>query len=167
MKDVIKSAVDTYAMRKLRYGIVVYGSKPVTWTDFGDEFSSDEDLKTLIDSLPRPKDRPALDEALIKGKELFDKSQDRPNAKKVLVVITDKKSTSNLVDVEDAAKPLEKSGIKLIPVAIGDEADVAELEKITTVKGDIINVTKDVEPVHLREKIMKKAFQGEKRIFMI
>lgn len=162
-KEVIKSIIDTYAMNKLRYGVIVFGSSASIKVSFGDDFPTDEDLKNVITILSGSNELPALDEALKKGKELFDDAQERPNARKVLVVITDKKSTSKLDDLKASAKMLQDNGIKVIPVAIGDEVDHVELEETTSDKTNVVNVTTDVDVIDLKEKIMSKVFKGKCR----
>ena len=162
-KEVIKSIIDTYAMNKLRYGVIVFGSSASIRVSFGDDFPTDENLKNVITILSGSNERPALDEALKKGKELFDEAPERPNAKKVLVFITDMKSTSKLVDLKEAAKMLEDDGIKVIPVAIGDEVDHVELEETTSDKTNVVNVITDVDVIVLKEKIMFNVFKGKCR----
>ena len=162
-KEVIKSIIDTYAMNKLRYGVIVFGSSASIKVSFGDDFPTDENLKNVITILSGSRERPALDDALKKGKELFDEAPERPNARKVLVVITDKKSTSKLDDLKDTAKMLQDDGIKVIPVAIGDEVDHVELEETTSDETNVVNVTTDVDVIVLKEKIMAKVFKGKCR----
>lgn len=162
-KEVIKSIIDTYAMNKLRYGVIVFGSSASIKVSFGDDFPTDEDLKNVITILSGSNELPALDEALKKGKELFDDVQERPNARKVLVVITDKTSTSKLDDLKASAKMLQDNGIKVIPVAIGGEVDHVELEETTSDKTNVVNVTTDVDVIDLKEKIMSKVFKGKCR----
>ena len=160
-KEVIKSIIDTYAMNKLRYGVIVFGSSASIKVSFGDDFPTDENLKNVITILSGSNERPALDEALKKGKELFDEAPERPNARKVLVFITDLKSTSKLADLKATAKKLEDDGIRVIPVAIGGEVDHIELEETTSDKTNVVNVNTDVYVIVLKEKIMSKVFKGK------
>ena len=160
-KEVIKAIVDSYSMNKLRYGVVVFGTSASVQISFEDDFPSDKDLKAFISGLSGPNELPALGEALKKGKELFDNAKERPNARKVLVVIMDKKSISELDDIKDSAKLLEEGGIKVIPVAIGDEVDHAELEATTSEKRNVVNASTDVDLTDLKTKIMNKVFKGK------
>lgn len=160
-KEVIKAIIDTYSMNKLRYGVIVFGSSASIKVSFGDDFPNDEDLKMAVDLLSGSKESPSLDEALKKGKELFDEAQERPNARKVLVVIIDTKSTSKLDDLKASAKLLEDDGIKVIPVAIGDEVDHVECGEITSDKSNLVNATTDVGVMELVDKIMPKVFKGK------
>lgn len=160
-KEVIKAIVDSYSMNKLRYGVVVFGTSASIQISFEDDFPSDKDLKAFISGLSGPNELPALGEALKKGKELFDNAKERPNARKVLVVIMDKKSISELDDIKDSAKLLEEGGIKVIPVAIGDEVDHAELEATTSEKRNMVNASTDVDLTDLKTRIMNKVFKGK------
>lgn len=162
-KEVIKSIIDTYAMNKLRYGVIVFGSSASIRVSFGDDYTTDANLKDVITFLSGPNERPALGEALKKGKELFDEAPERPNARKVLVLITDVKSTSKLDDLKATAKMLEDDGIKVIPVAIGDDVDHLELDETTSDSKNVVNVTTDVDVIVLKEKIMSKVFKGKCR----
>lgn len=160
-KEVIKSIIDTYAMNKLRYGVIVFGSSAAIRVSFGEQFADDEELKTFITLLSGVNEPPALDEALKKGKELFESAKERRNARKILVVIADKKSTSDLEKLKDSAKVLEEGGIIVIPVGIGDESDLTELEATTPDKTNLVNVSSEVVPVDLKNKIMNKVFKGK------
>lgn len=162
-KEVIKAIIDAYSMNKLRYGVIVFGSSASIKVSFGDDFPSDEGLKTVIDFLSGSKETPDLDDALKKGKELFDEAQERPNARKVLVIIIDKKSTSKLDDLKASAKLLQNDGIKVVPVAIGDEVDRVEVVETTPDKTNVVNVTTDVDVMELKEKIMAKVLKGKYR----
>ena len=54
----------------------------------------------------------------------------RPNASRVLVVITDKTSDSTEDDVQVAAKKLKDDGVRVIAIALGDEFDSVSPEVI-------------------------------------
>ena len=82
------------------------------------------------------------------------------SACQVLVVITDRKSGSNASDVKTAAKPLEEAGIAVIPVSIGFEADVKELENITPDKTNIIEPSAGTSSNELAKMIMEKINTG-------
>ena len=62
--------------------------------------------------------------------------------------------------MQKAAKPLEDAGISVIPVAIGDEADVGELENLTPDKENLIQPPDDTTPDDLAKMIMEKIHTG-------
>ena len=163
-KAVIKEIVDSYAMEKLRYGVVVFGSTASIKITFDDYVSDDENLKVAVDVLSRSKEPPALDEGLKKGKELFENSIGRPNARKILVVITDIKSTSALFDSGKIGKLLEEDGVKVVAVGIGDQVDHKELEAIVPDKSSVVNVTDEVDLGDLKNRIMNKVTGGRSRL---
>lgn len=63
-------------------------------------------------------------------------------------------------DVQTAAKPLEDVGIAVIPVAIGDDADVRELGNLTPDKENVIQPPDGTTPDELAKMIMEKIHTG-------
>ena len=97
---------------------------------------------------------------------MFKQATPRPGAKKVLIVIMDKKSASDASDVKEAAKPLEDVNVKVVPVAVGSEVSLSELEKTTTNKKFIVIVGNDEDPERLGEEIIRKALKSECFVFL-
>lgn len=161
VKEVIKAIIDTYSMNKLRYGVIVFGSSATTRIALLDDFPSDKKLKSFLNIISRERELPDLDKALKMGKELFYETPERPNARRVLVVILDRKSTSKLPQLRESAKMLEEDSIRVIAVAIGNEVDRNELGVITPDKTHVINVTTDVTVIDFKEKIIRKVFEGK------
>lgn len=77
-----------------------------------------------------------------------------------MVVITDKRSTSNLRDVTNEGRVLEQDDIRVIPVALGNEADENELQKITPWLDDILKTDKDSNSYKVAEMILKTGLKG-------
>ena len=75
-------------------------------------------------------------------------------------MITDKKSNSYLVDVTNQGKHLEEQDIRVIPVALGNEADLNELQKITPWLDDILEIDKDENPYKIAETILRTGLKG-------
>lgn len=90
---------------------------------------------------------------------LFDQYA-RPEAKKVLVIITDKQSDSTINNIRDAAKPLAAKNVLVIPVAFGRDANPNELIPTTSDKGKLIKTDKMVPPKNLAKDIMDKILEG-------
>ena len=82
------------------------------------------------------------------------------------MVLVDNESVGDVDDMKkvQAAKELYGEDISIIPVAIGDEADPSELEKITARKDNLIEESKDIAPKELAEIIMEKSFGGKMSI---
>ena len=85
----------------------------------------------------------------------------RPNAKKILVVITDETSSSDLSNVTMEGRELEVENVRVIPVAVGNGADLNELQKTTPWLDDIIETDNDENPYKIAVKILQTGLKGE------
>lgn len=160
IKDTITAIVDEYGITdRLRFGLIVFGRNAVQRLSFSEE-SDMNSLKAKIKSSQRPGGEPNLKKALEEAKRLFDSEPTGPDVKRVLVVITDKKSTSRPEDVKKAVLPLEEGGVKIVPVAVGSSAEPSELEVITSNRGYIIETQRKLDPAATAEKIMEKVLKG-------
>lgn len=81
----------------------------------------------------------------------------RPDAKKVLVIIIDNKSDNAEEEVREAAVLLENEKIRVIPVALGGEADIPELTNATLDKDDVVKADREDDPEKIADKIIMKA----------
>ena len=72
----------------------------------------------------------------------------------MLVVITDKRLGMSLSDIAKAAEPLHDTGIKVVPVAVGNEANPSELEA-TNPERFVIEAPRDEDPQTLGKQIME------------
>lgn len=158
IKDTITAIVDEYGITdRLRFGLIVFGRNAVQRLSFSEE-SDMNSLKAKIKSSQRPGGEPNLKKALEEAKRLFD--SEPTDVKRVLVVITDKKSTSRPEDVKKAVLPLEEGGVKIVPVAVGSSAEPSELGVITSNRGYIIETQRKLDPAATAEKIMEKVLKG-------
>lgn len=161
MQEVIKTFIDKYGSHRIAYSVMTFGSSPTIHVRFSDSANPDDILKGNVDSIPQNTARASLDKALYGAKELFKASNGaRPDAMKVLVVITDKKSESLAENVEKSTQRLDESDIRVIGVALGDEGD-GELRHITDVKDDVINTTDTTSPTKVVEKIMERVLNSK------
>lgn len=161
MKEAINSIAEHYETSKIRYALLTFGDTVRREVNFTLDLPDPDALQRALESASQPSGDPDLQRALEEAKMMFKQAPSRPGAKKVLVVIMDKKSTSDPDEVEQAAKPLEDDNIKVVPVAIGSEASLPELEKTTTNKKFMVTAGKDEDPVRLGEEIMRKALKSE------
>ena len=159
MKEIIKQMIEEYGKERISYSVIVFGDAPRVTIRFNDGFAGEEDIKTFVDGIANTPRGSALDKALKEAKTQFDQGA-RDQMKKILVVITDRRSDSTAGSVKIAAKPLEESGIKVIAVAIGTEADTNELEETTADERNVIDAKKKPNPKELAEKIMQRAIEG-------
>ena len=160
MKNIIKEIDKEYGHYKIRYSIIVFGDPPSVKVQFNEKFSTDFGLDRLLDTLRPPPGGAALDKALDEARKQFE-SHARPNAKKVLVVMIDRKSTSSPVDVKLKAKPFEHTGVHVIAISVGNETDPKELGEITPSKRNLIIANKTDTPKRLSEEIIDKVLEGE------
>lgn len=160
MKSVILSIVDHYGTSRVRYGMVVYGDQAKTNIGFQQVFPKDEDLKRYLATIAPASGGSSLEKGLEEGKELFRSRGTRPNARKVLVVFTDRKSTGDEQKAKDVARELKDQGIKVIAVALGSESDQTELKDITTDGRHVIPAKKTDDSGELANEVMTLAFQG-------
>ena len=156
MKDTVQRIVDEHGTGSLRYSIILFSDSASIIIRFSEKYSSLDQLKRSIEALPLRTGGSSLTQALEASKNAFQDSGVRKDATHVLVVITDKRSGESQDDVEEAAKPLEESGIVVIPVGIGDRVDDKELEIITSNEDNVILVEEEEDPDNLMVLIMEK-----------
>lgn len=94
VKETVQEMIDRYNVGRVRYGFIVFGSSAVLKIPFTDHLTDPADLKKAVDDeLTSALSSPNLDAALDKAETLFNGSK-RDQAKKILIVIMDKKSPS-------------------------------------------------------------------------
>ena len=156
MKDTIELIVHKYGTGSLRYSFIPYADSANVNIKFSEKYPSLTDLKAAIKALLPHAGSSNLPAALAAGKEAFTDSGVRKDATHVLVVLTDKRSGASEDDILEAAKALLDSRIVVIPVGIGNQVNIEELEKATEDKEKVISVTVKEDPKDLVEKIMAK-----------
>ena len=159
VKEIIQELIDMYGVQRVYYSIILFGRDPKVGIKFSQKLSEDS-LKNTVNLLPRATDGSSLESALAKAKEVFHEGG-RPDSKKVVVVLLDQKSESNIDDVKEAAGKLEDDGIKVIPVAFGDKADPDECEATTSNKGNVVKANDTSDPKDVAEEISQKVTDGE------
>ena len=113
IKDSLDFIMTYYGAERIRYAVITFGLSSYEDVSFQDGRTVDE-LRELVDRIPRASGVPDLKESLEKAKDVFDKSTDRPEAKKFLIVVMDSESSSGPDEVQQGAEALEKEGIKVI-----------------------------------------------------
>ena len=81
-------------------------------------------------------------------------------------MITDKKSTSKLMDLTSEGQDLEEQDVRVIPVALGNEPDLNELQKITPWLDDILEIDKDDNPYKVADTILKIGLKGKWKSYL-
>lgn len=159
LKNVIKEIISRYGRGQIRYGLIVFGSSATTKVNFDDVFATEDDLQKFVEAVPRVSGRPALESALAQAKMLFERSN-RPDSKKVLVVLTDSKSAGSLDNVRKRSKALHDRDVTIIGVGIGGDTDVKDLEAASTDKQDALLQTLPIDSNGLATKIMTLVMKG-------
>ena len=84
----------------------------------------------------------------------------RSDARKVLVIVSDKKSDSTDNELNEVMESLQEMSITVIPVAFGDEADEMELGKLTDDAITLIRVGISNDTADIKMEIMDQVFKG-------
>ena len=84
----------------------------------------------------------------------------RPNAKKVLVVISDKRSSSLDSEIRNEIKPLQDNDVVIIPVALGNEADERQLKLLIDAESSLVLVKTTDDTTDIKDKLMVVVFKG-------
>ena len=161
MKDTIRTILNDFKFGNgnVKYAVIVHGS---TVIQLGDpSFGSIKDLTAYIERLPRQSSDPDLEKTLEEGLKIFQSPAARPGVKQVMVILTDKQSISTDEAIQRGAILLDEWKVRVIPVAIGSEADTNQLIKVTPFRDDLIQAMKDKEPWILAREIIIKAFKGK------
>ena len=162
IKEVVQEVIGLYGVQRVYYSVILFGRDPTIRIKFNQQFTEDA-LKNTIGLLPRPIGGASLHDALEKAKEVFDEGG-RPDSKKVVVLVMDQKSESNLNDVKKAAEKLEEDGIKVIPVAFGNLADPDETTATTTNKENVVKANETSDPKEVAKEVSNKVAEGKHRI---
>ena len=160
MKDTVNAILNQFGQDKVKYALIVFGGSAAVKVNFKDTFTKDEDLRKFIDSVPRTSGGPDFVKALGEANKLF-AAGGRPDAQRILVVITDKKSTNSLTDLRSASAPLEAYKVRVVTVAVGKEADAKELEAITPVNNDLLVSDGDEQSTELAKKIADRLVKSK------
>lgn len=76
------------------------------------------------------------------------------------MLILDKKAVDSQEDIQEAVKPLSDDNVKVVPVAIGADADKDQLKNTTVVEGYLVEAEKTTSPEKLAKDIMDKVTSG-------
>ena len=162
MKDVMKTIFEKQGVDSMRLAIIVFGDAVSVRLSFDEEVTELEELKERIDNLPRNTGTPDLNAALVEGNSLL--AEARPNAKKVLVIISDDTSDSKPWEIRANARELEEEEIEVVPVGMGNEVDLKQLEHTTPHKDNLITAEKEDDTDDLADEILEKILRSKYHI---
>lgn len=157
MKAVVADIMQNYSTNQIHYAVVLYGNEPFVILKFSDGVTDRDALVEMVSSASNVPGGSALDKALQRAKQLFAEDDAvRPDARKVLVVMTDDESSGDKEVAKGVAKDLIDNHVTIITVAVGGEAGHNELENLTPTDGDSLNTTSEKDPGETGEEIMRK-----------
>ena len=159
MKEIIDWVITKYGVGKIQYSFVLLGVTPTVKVTFTQPVNEVQ-LKNILQQTQRNPGGVSLKDTLDRVERIFDASP-RPNAKRVLVLVMDKRSDSSLDEVKASAESLWRSGVKVIPVAFGQEAAPDEVEATTSEDDNLIDVKDTNNPDKVAKEIMKKVLEGQ------
>ena len=156
MKNVIKNIFEKHG--SMRLAVIVFGDAVSVRLSFDEEVTELDELKERIDNLPRNTGTPDLNAVLVEANRLL--AEARPNAKKVLVIISDDTSDSKPWEISSNARGLEEEEIEVVPVGMGNEVDLKQLEHTTPHKDNLITAKKEDDTDDLADEILQKILRS-------
>lgn len=160
MIDAIKQIISRYRQNRIRYGFINFADRPYPQIRFNQEFGTLADLLQYIETIPLSQGRPNIEQALISAGNMF-RLNSASSSRRVLVVMVDRATAENMDDVTRAAKELEQTGIKVIPIVLGTAADRDQMNKLTSNPNNVIDKPIVTDPGDTATKIMEKVLKGK------
>lgn len=156
MKAILTDIMQNYSTNMIHFAVVLYGNEPSVILRFSDGVTDPDRLVALISSAANVPGGSALDKALQTAKQIFAEDEAvRLEARKILVVITDEKSSGDTEVAKGVAKDLIDNHVSVITVAVGNEVDHKELEELAPPDGESMNTTSDNDPGKTGEEIIR------------
>lgn len=156
MKAILTDIMQNYSTNMIHFAVVLYGNEPSVILRFSDGVTDPDRLVALISSAANVPGGSALDKALQTAKQIFAEDEAvRLEARKILVVITDEKSSGDTEVSKGVAKDLIDYHVSVITVAVGNEVDHKELEELAPPDGESMNTTSDNDPGKTGEEIIR------------
>ena len=156
IKELVGTLVNNYniSQTETHVGIIEFSNKANVVLPLNKLFEASA-IKDKIQSIvPSGGKETVTDEALRKSAdEVFDvKSGGRPGASKVLIVVTDDKSTGK-EPPKRAVKPLREKGVRIYIVNIGENTDEDELKDIVPTEKNIYSAKSHTEIPRIAPKL--------------
>lgn len=158
-KRLIEEIVQRNSTPTTRYAIIQYENTATIRRSLND-YTNTESFIDILDKLYWRGDATNLESGLAKVKMLFEK-EGKPNARKILVVISDGKLPVDVEDIARLKKPLEEQEVKIISVTVGDNVDEDTFTELSsknkTIRHDDERKSKDTAD-KIDEEILKGLF---------
>ena len=155
IRSTIGSIIKEHGVRKHLYALVVFGQYASIIQIF--QKTEEETLISLVQGAQLPSGAPELVGALETTKQLFfDPSGGaRPDSRKIVVIMIDRKSVNTKSGIEKVAGEYEDNKVKFVTVVVGAEADPSELGPLTPDKKNdsIVPTDKNDDPSKVAKDI--------------
>ena len=156
LKETMKKILDSYTISQsgTHVGVIEFSDTSNEKTRLTDSYDKNV-IYTKIDDIKQSRgDLRVTDEALkMAANKMFSvESGGRPGASRALVVLTAGKSTGQQ-PLPEAITPLEKQGVRVYVVSVGDKVDKKEIDSI--VSPDQVMPTSPDNPQDVSLKIVK------------
>jgi len=164
MPNIIKALSDKYGPVKIRFSVVNVGSTPKIEFDYNTVALPDkESVRKQVTKLAPIAGAPDIKKALVEVEKIFNASASipRPNARRINLIVTDKKFGVPMAELEKAVEPLERIGVQQIAVSIGDKPNMWELKKMTRSDSKILEVSESTSPTEIGDKVMRVIMNGK------
>lgn len=156
-KNTIRQIVMRYGIHRFHYSVIVYGKSGITTAfDFGSILPDKQSILVAIRNINRydlatqANDKLAFDQA----RAIFAIKPTREEARKVLVVITDKPSSNSPSELETARRSLDNINATIVAVGLGSQVTSEGLSKYTLIKENVIHVPSGGVSYLLAEEII-------------
>ena len=138
-KDFVKSMGDTLNVEpgKSRGSVVSFSTTPRRHFGFND-YSTKSQFEGLVDSTPYLGQYRRMDKAIEEAGRVL--KQARDGVPKVVVLLTAGRDVPGGEVLKEAVKPLQRDGVKVFIVAIGDQPDIPALTGAVEERKDVIRV---------------------------
>jgi hypothetical protein len=153
-KKAVENFINTRKITDAIYGVIHYGKTPETILPLSEK-SRDQKLRNVLENLVWKEEGESLPEALERANDMF-KNEARPLSRRILVFFTNEDPVRPL---DNSSKMLEDSGVKVIPVAVGDTIVPDGLKK-TNPKNVVIVVSKEGKPEEGKTTIEEETLNG-------
>ncbi|KXJ15894.1 uncharacterized protein LOC110236767 [Exaiptasia diaphana] len=153
MQDSVKKIGAKYGQRSFHYAIIVYGTTVTKAFDFADNIPYRAAFDSEIDKINKLAGVSKLPDALDEVKLVFRSPSSRRNAKKVVIIIQDKKTGEAQSKLLDIVQPLFDEGIVVLGVGIGNEISLSDVQLLTIRREDGISVPDDERSGLLADKM--------------
>lgn len=160
IKKFVTGVIDrhTISPTQTRVAVMEYSDKPTVWITLRGYMERNALKEAVSDIRPSRGKSVVTDEALrMAAVDIFSPEHgSRPGIPKVLILVTDDKSTGS-ESLRLAAEPLRKKGVTVYIVAIGEKVDKKEI-------GDLVPDNTNVSPIDNPEETRNSAPQIANKI---